>query len=64
MSALVFGRTPPGEATVVKPHKPTPCELPHFTRSGDPKYVAGLVYISGDVTQVLCATHGKQRYGL
>lgn len=64
MKPVEFGRTPPDQVVVTKQFRPTPCELPHFTRTGDPKTVPGLVYRKGEETAVLCAMHGKQRYGI
>ena len=56
---------PPEPAVIVmKPHKPTPCSLPHFTRDGRPRDVPGLVYRTATGTELLCAMHGKARHGL
>lgn len=44
----------------MRPHKPTPCELPHFSKDGTPKSTPGMVYRHAAGSQVLCVAHGKQ----
>jgi hypothetical protein len=42
-----------------RPVRPTPCELPHFTKAGELRAVPGQVYRWADGSQVLCVAHGK-----
>jgi hypothetical protein len=43
----------------MRPHRPTPCELPHFAKAGKPRDVAGMVYRHATGAQVLCRAHGQ-----
>lgn len=60
MTAPTFGQTPPRHVTTSRPLRSTPCELPHFTKAGEPAAIAGIVYRWAGGSQVLCVAHGRQ----
>lgn len=65
MTRPTFGQPLPPDVVVVVPTRaPTSCAVPHHDRDGAPKVVLGRVYRTSTGDIVLCAAHGKARFGL